>query len=100
MAISIGQPGRFYDISRDEYYDSHSQYMRHMEHLRMEQMREEDRRRNMYGAQQQIAHNPYVISTGGTVAPVGTLQFVGDANDPLAFLNESDSKLLLTGETS
>lgn len=98
MAIAALPSGRFYDASRDEYYDSHSQYMRHMEHLRMEQMREEDRRRNMYGAQQQMGHNPYVISASGTGAPVGTLQFVGDTKDPLAFLQNTDKKLLLTGE--
>ena len=98
MAIAALPYGRVYDANRDEYYDSHAQYVRHMEHLRIEQMREEDRRRNAYAAQQQAGHNPHVISASGTGAIVGTLQFVGDAKDPLAFLQNTDKKLLLTGE--
>ena len=95
MAISTIPSGRVYDANRDEYYDSHAQYMRHMEHLRIEQMREEDRRRNMYSAQQQMNHNPFVIREGLLSGNVVT---VHDPKDPLAFLQKTDKKLLLTGE--
>ncbi len=100
MAISPIQPGRYYDVNRDEYYDSHAQYMRHMEHLRIEQMRAEDRQRNMYAAQQQMAHNPFVVSASGTGATIGTLHPTHAPKDPLSFLSKADNKLLLTGEAS
>jgi len=100
MAITTIQPGRYYDVNRDEYYDSHAQYMRHMEHLRIEQMRADDRQRNMYAAQQQMGHNPFVISASGTGATIGTLQSTHDPKDPLSFLSKADNKLLLTGEAA
>ena len=98
MAISTIQPGRYYDVNRDEYYDSHAQYMRHMEHLRIEQMRADDRQRNMYAAQQQMAHSPFSGTVQG--AAIGTLQSTHDPKDPLSFLSRADNKLLLTGEAS
>ena len=58
MAITTIQPGngRYYDVNRDEYYDSHAQYIRHMEQLRIAQMRQADLQRSMYAAQQQMGH--------------------------------------------
>lgn len=94
--MAIGQAGMFYDANRDmyvgsDYYrDQEREYRRHQEEMiRKQQML----------AQQQMGHNPYVISASGTGATVGTLQFVGDAKDPLAFLQKTDNKILLTGET-
>ncbi len=85
---------------RDDYFDNHAQYVRHREHLRMEQMRQADLQRSMYAAQQQMAHNPFVISASGTGATIGTLQSTHDPKDPLSFLSKADNKLLLTGEAS
>lgn len=98
MAISPIQPGRYYDVNRDEYYDSHAHYMRHMEHLRIEQMRQADLQRSMYAAQQQMAHNPFSGTMQG--AAIGTLRPTHDPKDPLSFLSKADNKLLLTGEAT
>jgi len=97
MAISPIQPGRHYDVNRDQYYDSHAQYIRHMEHLRIEQMRQADLQRSMYAAQQQMGHNPFVIREGVLSGHAVTAQ---DPKDPLAFLTKADNKLLLTGEAA
>jgi bisphosphoglycerate-independent phosphoglycerate mutase (AlkP superfamily) len=100
MAISTTPSGRFYDMNRDEYYDSHTHYMRHMEHLRIQQMREEDRQRNMYSGQQQMNQNSIALQVGVEGYVVGVRPTVTDPKDPLAFLSKTDNKILLTGEAT
>lgn len=94
--MATGQSGMFYDANRDMYVGS--DYYRDQERQYRQHQEEMMRKQHMLMAQQQMGHNPYVISASGTGAPVGTLQFVGDTKDPLAFLQNTDKKLLLTGE--
>jgi len=54
----------------------------------------------MYAAQQQMGHNPFVISASGTGSTIGTLHPTHDPKDPLSFLSKADNKLLLTGEAA
>jgi len=88
MAISTIQPGGFYDINRDTYYSERERFEREMH------------QRQMYAAQQQMGHNPFVISTSATNSTIGTLQSTYDPKDPLSFLSKADTKILLTGEAA
>jgi hypothetical protein len=88
MAISTIQPGGFYDINRDMFYSERERFEREMH------------KRQMYAAQQQMDHNPFVISTSATNSTIGTLQSTHDPKDPLSFLSQADTKILLTGEAT
>ena len=87
--MAIGQAGMFYDANRDMYYTEKERYEREL------YRRKEEEYRKQQALMQDPRYNPHVISAG---AVVGTLQFVGDTKDPLAFLQNTDKKLLLTGE--
>ena len=89
MAIGVIQgAGGFYDANRDMFYSEQERYEREMH------------QRQMYAAQQQMNHNPFVISTSATNSTIGTLQSTHDPKDPLNFLSKADNKLLLTGEAA
>jgi hypothetical protein len=91
MAIGImqGAAGMNYDINRDMYYDDarRCEYERAMQYRRQE---EEEYRRMQNAAY----YNP-AQQQGKLVNPTP----MPDTKDPLAFLQKTDNKLLLTGET-
>ena len=88
--MAINHPGMIYDINRDMYaMTSREAYEREMHYRRQE---DEYRR-----AQQQMGYNPaqQQAMMGQGLANAASRP---DPKDPLAFLNKSDNKLLLTGE--
>jgi len=88
MAIGTMQGSLYYDANRDMFYSEQERYEREMH------------QRQMYAAQQQMGHNPFVISTSATNSTIGTLQSTHDPKDPLSFLSKADTKILLTGEAA
>lgn len=89
MAISTGL---YYDANRDMYYPEKERYEREL------YRRKEEEYRKQQALMQNPRYNPCITGVIGTGAIAGTLQFVGDTKDPLAFLQNTDKKLLLTGE--
>ena len=85
MAIGTMQGGLYYDANRDTFYSERDRYEQEMH------------QRQMYAAQQQMNHNPFVVREGGLIGHAVTVQ---DPKDPLAFLIKTDNKLLLTGEAT
>lgn len=92
--MAIGQSGMFYDANRDMYVGS--DYYRDQERQYRQHQEEMMRKQHMLMAQQQMGHNPYVISAGEQKKVNPTPK--PDLKDPLAFLQNTDKKLLLTGE--
>ena len=85
--MAIGHPGAFYDINRDMYYDDarRCEYERAMQYRRQdEEYRRMQQSAYYYPAQQQ--------------AQLANTAPKSDPKDPLAFLHNTDKKVLLTGE--
>ena len=98
MAILSSQ---FYDANRDLYIER-ERYEREMQLYRM---KEEDylRQQQMYAQGMNAAQGFGHIQGGqaifGQMSPEQSQKPKHDPKSPLAFLNKSDNKLLLTGET-
>ena len=90
MAIT----NQIYDVNRDLYIER-ERYEREMQLKRMKMEDEflRQQQQSMYG---QALFGP--VSQSQMVQAKN--QATPDPKDPLAFLNKSDNKLLLTGETS
>ena len=92
MAIGTIQGSMYYDVNRDAYVGA--DYYRRQEQERFER---EMHQRQMYAAQQQMNHNPFVVREGVLSGHAVTVQ---DPKDPLNFLSKADNKILLTGEAT
>ena len=84
MAIGTIQSGMWYDANRDMYYPERERYEKEM-YLR----RQEAEHRRMQGSWYEA---PQLHEKLVNAAPKP------DLKDPLAFLQNTDKKLLLTGE--
>ena len=94
MSITTKQ---IYDANRDLYIEQ-ERYEREMQLMRMKEQ-DYQRQHSMYA--QQSHHQGGMLSQSqifqGQLGQAKN-QVTPDPKDPLAFLNKSDSKLLLTGE--
>lgn len=91
--MAIGTPGSFYDINRDQYVGVDYYRAMEEERARAEYRRKEDEYRRQQALMQSPSYNPYAEQPKlANKAPKP------DLNDPLAFLQNTDKKLLLTGE--
>jgi hypothetical protein len=103
MAITTNQ---IYDANRDLYIDR-ERYERENEremHLHRMKMEDEYRRQQQMYAQgintaQGFGHIQGGQAIFGQMSPEQSQKPKHDPKSPLAFLNKSDNKLLLTGET-
>ena len=87
MAIGQIQSGMYYDANRDMFYTERERYEREL------YRQKEDEYRRQQALMQSPSYNPYVEQPKlANKAPKP------DLNDPLAFLQNTDKKLLLTGE--
>lgn len=85
--MAIGHPGLFYDANRDMYYTEQERYERELYH------RKEEEYRRQQALMRDPSYNPYAEQPKlANKAPMP------DTKDPLAFLQNTDKKLLLTGE--
>ena len=86
--MAIGHPGMYYDTNRDMYYDDarRYEYERAMQYRRQE----EEYRRTQNAAYYNHAQQQQAQLMNAAPKP--------DLKDPLAFLQKTDNKLLLTGE--
>jgi len=91
--MAIGPPGSFYDINRDQCVGADYYRAMEEERARAEYRRKEDEYRRQQAMMQQAAYNPY-----GEQPKLANKAPKPDLNDPLAFLQKTDNKLLLTGE--
>ena len=83
-----------YDVSRDLYIER-ERYEREMQ---LNRMKMED---EFHRQQQQSMYGQAIFGQASQSQMVQAKnQATSDPKDPLAFLNKSDNKLLLTGETS
>lgn len=89
--MAIGHPGAFYDINRDTYFDT-SAYQAQYERELYRQKEEDYRRQRalMQNAVQQPDRLGQAMLMSKAPKP--------DPKDPLAFLHNTDKKVLLTGE--
>lgn len=86
--------GAFYDIDRDQY-GGMDHYRRQEQEWQQRRAQEEVHRR----MQQAAYYNPAQQQAGfGLMANTATTAPKPDLKDPLAFLQNTDKKLLLTGE--
>ena len=93
MSITTKQ---IYDANRDLYIEQ-ERYEREMQLMRMKEqdyLRQQQQQQSMYG---QAIFGQSAHHQGGMLSQAKN-QVTPDPKDPLAFLNKSDSKLLLTGE--
>lgn len=90
--MAIGQSGMFYDANRDMYVGS--DYYREKE--REYRRHQEEMLRQQHMMMQNPSLNPYV--TGASEPKKANPTPAPDTKDPLAFLQNTDKKLLLTGE--
>lgn len=85
--MAIGQSSMFYDANRDMYYTAQERYEREL------YRRKEEEYRRQQALMQDPSYNPYAEQPKlANKAPKP------DLNDPLAFLHNTDKKVLLTGE--
>lgn len=89
--MAIGHPGAFYDINRDMYYDDARRY----EYERAMQYRRQDEE---YRRQQALMQNAVQQPDRLGQAMLMSKAPKPDPKDPLAFLHNTDKKVLLTGE--
>lgn len=94
MVITTNQT---YDVNRDVYLER-ERYDREM-HLHRMKMEDEYRRQQQMYAQQGFGHIQGGQALFGQMSQEQSQKPKPDPKDPLAFLNKSDNKLLLTGET-
>ena len=90
MAIGRLQEGVYYDANRDMFYTEKERYERELY-----RQKEEEYRRQQ-ALMQNPSFNPYV--TGASEPKKVNPTPAPDTKDPLAFLQNTDKKLLLTGE--
>lgn len=93
--MAIGHPGLFYDINRDMYGGVDCQRAMEEERARAEYRRKEEEYRRQQALMQNPAYNPYVDQQKAKSTNTAPMP---DTKDPLAFLQNTDKKLLLTGE--
>ena len=89
--MAIGLPGSFYDINRNQYVGTDYYRAMEEERARAEYRRREEEHRRM---QNPWYEAPQLQEKLANKAPKP------DLNDPLAFLKQTNNKLLLTGEAS
>ena len=87
--MAIGHPGAFYDINRDLYYSERERYEKELFY----RQKEED-----YRSQQALMQNAVQQPDRLGQAMLMSKAPKPDPKDPLAFLHNTDKKVLLTGE--
>ncbi len=87
MAIGQTQSGMYYDANRDMFYTERERYEREL------YRQKEDEYRRQQALMQNPSYNPY-----GEQPKLANKAPKPDLNDPLAFLQNTDKKLLITGE--
>lgn len=91
--MAIGHPGLFYDANRDMYYNSPERA--HQEAYERELYR---RKEEEYRRQQALMQNAEYYISAQQKEKLMKITPKPDLNDPLDFLQNTDKKLLLTGE--
>ena len=94
MAIGRLQEGVYYDANRDMFYTEKERYEREL------YRQKEDEYRRQQALMQSPAYNPYVDQAKVEQPKLRSKvdQPGAHARDPLNFLQNTDNKLLLTGE--
>ena len=91
--MAIGHPGAFYDINRDLFFGNQPLTVQEQYEQELYRQKEEDYRRQrarMQNAVQQPDRLGQAMLMSKAPKP--------DPKDPLAFLHNTDKKVLLTGE--
>ena len=88
--MAIGHPGAFYDINRDLYYSERERYEKELFY----RQKEEDYRRMQQSAYYNAGQQPDRLGQAMLMSKAPK----PDPKDPLAFLHNTDKKVLLTGE--